>query len=272
VPEHAASGGVPHHPSLVALALQPLFGEHVPRYAEAVGAAVITGAITVGVCALLTRGLKRIPDRRQALVEMAVSGLDEFTAGVIGPTSRRYLPLVGTLFIYILVMNLGGLIPLWTSPTADLNVTAALAICVFLYVQYEGIRVNGVLGYVRHFVGEPVWLAPLNFPLHIISELVKPISLSIRLFGNIFGEDTVIAVLIGLVAPLVIPFKFLPLQFPMLLLALFTSVVQALVFSLLTCVYIAGATVHENGHHEESHHEGPVAHSAVEANPPRLPA
>src|SRR5262249_53869383 len=203
---------------------------------------------------LLTRHMDRIPNRRQAAVEWVVEQLDGFTNGVIGPTSRRYLPLVGTLFIYILLMNLGGILPLWTSPTANLNVTASLALVVFLYVQYEGIRVNGLGGYMKHFVGEPTWLAPLNLPLHIISELARPVSLSIRLFGNIFGEDTVIAVLIALVAPLVIPFKFLPIHFPMLLLALFTSFVQAMVFAILTCIYIAGATVHEDSH-EEGHYD-----------------
>ena len=123
-------------------------------------------------------------------------------------------------------------------------------------------------------MGEPVWLAPLNFPLHIIGELARPVSLSVRLFGNIFGEDTVIAVLIALVAPLVIPFKFLPLHFPMLLLALFTSFVQAMVFSILTCIYIAGFVVHEE-EHGEHHHGGPGPASQVtpiEHYPPRVPA
>jgi F-type H+-transporting ATPase subunit a len=233
----------------VALALQPLFhGQHVPPYAEAIAGSLITAAVTAVVASALVRNMDRVPGRRQAAMEWVVQQLDGFTAGIIGPESRRYLPLVGTLFIYILLMNLGGLLPFWVSPTANLNVTVALAISVFLFVQFEGIRVNGVRGYLRHFVGEPVWLAPLNFPLHIVGELARPVSLSVRLFGNIFGEDTVIAVLIGLVAPLIIPFKFLPLQFPMLLLALFTSFVQALVFSILTCIYIAGATVHEDDH------------------------
>jgi F-type H+-transporting ATPase subunit a len=185
---------------------------------------------------------------------------------MIGENSRRYLPLIGTLFIYIFLMNLGGIIPLWTSPTANINITFAMAICVFLYVQYEGIRVNGLKGYINHFVGEPKWLAPLNFPLHVIGEIVRPISLSVRLFGNIFGEDTVIAVLIALVAPLVIPFNVIPLQLPMLLLACFTAFVQAMVFSILTCVYIAGATSHEDGHGEGDHGHGAPGHAPAPAH------
>lgn len=262
-------GGVPHNPSVVAVALSPLFhGGEVPHYVEAIAASVITAGVAALGAYLLTRRMETIPSRRQAAVEWVVDQLDGFTNGVIGPGSRRYLPLVGTLFIYILLMNLGGIIPLWTSPTANINVTAAMALCVFLYVQYEGIRVNGIGGYLKHFVGEPVWLAPLNFPLHVIGELARPVSLSVRLFGNIFGEDTVIAVLIALVAPLVIPFKFLPIHFPMLLLALFTSFVQAMVFSILTCIYIAGATVHEDEHG----HGHDTGHGVVEQVLPRVPA
>src|SRR5437868_7117349 len=221
--EGGAGGGVPENPSFLSLILQYFFHEGTLKNAEAIAASVVTAAVIALLAYLLTRRLDlRNPWRLQAAVEWVVDQLDGFTRNAIGPKSRTYLPLVGTLFIYILLMNLGGVIPLWTSPTANLNVTIALAISVFVYVQYEGIRVNGLGGYIRHFVGEPVWLAPLNFPLHIIGELARPVSLSVRLFGNIFGEDTVIAVLIALVAPLVIPFKFIPLHFPMLLLQLFT--------------------------------------------------
>jgi len=262
-------GGVPHNPSFLALILEHFFHNHQTLVnAEAISASVITAAVIVLLAYLLTRNMQRVPNRLQAAVEWVVEQLDGFTRNAIGPQSRTYLALVGTLFIYILLMNLGGVIPLWTSPTANMNVTIALAISVFIYVQYEGIRVNGIKGYFRHFVGEPVWLAPLNFPLHVIGELARPVSLSVRLFGNIFGEDTVIAVLIALVAPLVIPFKFIPLHFPMLLLSLFTSFVQAMVFAILTCIYIAGFVVHEDGHGE--HHA--EAHTAIDQHPPRVPA
>jgi F-type H+-transporting ATPase subunit a len=231
---------------------------------DAVAIGVLT-AIALGLAAfLMTRDLKLIPDKRQAALELIVSGLQNFVVDLIGPEGKRYLPIVGTIFIYILVMNLEGLIPGWKSPTANINVTAALALTVFLYVQYQGIRANGLFGYFKHFLGEPLWLAPLNFIIHFIGELARPLSLSIRLFGNIFGEDTVIAVLLGMgiltVGSLTIP---IPLQAPLYFFAAFTSVVQALVFSILTCVYIASATVHEDhGGYEHGEHAEP--HGALE--------
>src|SRR5205085_6685113 len=142
---------------------------------------------------------------------------DNMVTGLIGPEGPRYLPVVGTLFIYILILNLSGIIPLWKSPTANLNVTFSLALVTLIYVQYHGIRANGFFGYVKHFMGEPIWMAPLNFPLHVIGEFARLISLSFRLFGNMFGEDTVIAILIMIGAPALIP-----IHFPMILLAIFT--------------------------------------------------
>jgi F-type H+-transporting ATPase subunit a len=228
----------------VTFALQQMFPEHL--------VVSLLTALCIGIAALLlTRDLKRIPDRKQAAVELIYSALDNFVANLIGPTYKRYMPLVGTAFIYILVMNLAGLIPGWVSPTANLNVTAGLALVVVVFVQYEGIRVNGLKGYLMHFVGEPLWLAPLNFPLHLIGEAARLLSLSIRLFGNIFGEDVVIVILIALGG-------LVPTSAPMYFFAVFTSFVQAMVFSILMCVYIALMTVHEDhGHqHEHGHDEG----------------
>jgi F-type H+-transporting ATPase subunit a len=113
-------------------------------------------------------------------------------------------------------------------------------------------------GYLRHFAGEPAWLAPLNFPIHVIGELARPLSLAIRLFGNIFGEDFVLAILIFLMG-------FVPVQALIFPLAVFTSFVQALVFAILTSVYIATMTVHEDHGHEHDHaHE----HGAAETPHP----
>ncbi len=257
-PAHGGDGGgIPHSPSWVYPLLEPLYGGHeVPPYAEAITISLITAAGLVVASALLTRRLQRVPSRSQAALEIAVTGLDSFVSGIIGHGARRYLPLVGTLFLYIAFMNLSGLIPGWGSPTANVNITAALAVTVFLYVQYEGIRVNGLVGYLKHFAGEPAWLAPLNFPLHIIGELAKPLSLTLRLFGNIFGEDTIILILIGLA-----PF-FLPIQFPMVILAAFTSCVQALVFSVLTAIYLALVTAHHEEHAPDSSHDTHQPHPA----------
>jgi F-type H+-transporting ATPase subunit a len=226
-------------------------------------------ALAIGLAAiLLTRNLQRIPGKLQMTLEMIFSGLDGFTAGLIGPHYKRYLPLVGTAFIYILIMNLAGLIPGWASPTANINVTAGMALVVVVYVQIEGIRVNGPLGYLKHFMGEPWWLAWLNFPLHIIGEFAKVLSLTIRLFGNIFGEDVVLVILIALAIRFM---GGLPMQAPMYLLAMFTSFVQAMVFSILTCVYIATMTSHD--HEEHQGHGDDHAHiTDTAAHAPATPA
>lgn len=210
-------------------------------------------AVVIGLaCFLMTRGLDlRRPSKLQAALELIVSSLNSMLTGLIGPQGPRFLPMLGTLFIYILILNLSGLVPLWKSPTANLHVTLALALSAFFYVQFQGIRANGLVGYMRHFVGEPVWLAPLNIPLHIIGELARPVSLCFRLFGNIFGEDTVIAILIMIGA-----WFYLPVHFPMVLFAVFTSFLQAMVFTMLTSIYIAGFVTHDEGHeHEHAHGE-----------------
>jgi F-type H+-transporting ATPase subunit a len=222
-------------------------------------------AFVIGLsCFLLTRRLDlRRPSKTQAALELVVSSLNSMVTGLIGPEGRRFLPVIATLFIYILVLNLSGLIPLWKSPTSNLNVPLALAFCTFLYVQYHGIRANGLVGYVKHFWGEPVWLGPLNIIIHIIGELARPISLCFRLFGNIFGEDVVIAILLMLGASF-----FFPAQAFMYPLAVFTSFLQAMVFTMLTCIYIAGFVVHEDhGHGQEHAHGG--EHPVIES---RMPA
>ena len=142
------------------------------------------------------------------------------------------------------------------SPTSNLNTTAALAVTVFFYVQWTGLRENGIIGYIDHLMGNPRdlvgWImVPLNFPLHILEEFIKPISLALRLFGNILGEDSLIAAFIGLgIAALAfahLPFG-LPLQFPFMLLALLTGTIQAVVFSLLSTIYISLMLPHEEHH------------------------
>lgn len=182
----------------------------------------------------------RNPGRFQAFLEFVVSSLDGFVRNIVGDQAKVLTPVIGTIFIFILSLNLIGIIPGFMSPTSNINTTVALALFAFLLVQYFGVRKHG-LAYFKHFLGEPLWLAPLMLPIHIIGELARPLSLSIRLFGNIFGEDMVVAVLILIVTSVLGKF-LIPLQFPMLLFAVFTSFVQALVFSMLVSIYIAVAT------------------------------
>jgi len=194
------------------------------------------------------RRAERPTSRLYIFLENLALGLYDFFAQVLGKETRKYIPLVGTLFIYIFCMNVFGLIPLMKSPTSVWGVNAAMAICVFLYVQFTAVVRNGVWGYVRHLVGDPWWLFPLNLPLHIIEELIKPVSLSLRLFGNILGEDTLLAVFAGLVV-LIPGLLNLPLHLPFMFLAILFSTIQALIFSVLTAVYIALMLPHAEHEH-----------------------
>jgi F-type H+-transporting ATPase subunit a len=213
---------------------------------------------------LASRKRALLPGKLQNVAEMLIEWLHDFIVGIMGPQGERFVPFLGSLFIYILSMNLVGLIPGLKSPSANLNTTASMAIVVFLYAQWTGIRSLGLLGYLDHMAGEPRdvagWcMSPLMFPLHLIGELAKPLSLSCRLFGNIFGEDILLAVFAGLgimvLAPLHAPFG-LPLHLPFIFLAMLTSVVQALIFTLLSTIYIflmLPHVQHEAGGHGKAH-------------------
>jgi F-type H+-transporting ATPase subunit a len=165
-----------------------------------------------------------------------------------GKQADLYLPYLGTLFLFIFTMNMLGVIPGFRSPTMTLSTTAAMGITTIVMVQVYAIRDTGVGSYLKHFTaGTAFPLMLLMIPVEIIGELAKPMSLSLRLFGNIFGEDNVIEQLMTLGG-------WVPVQIPMLLLALFTSFLQAFIFTTLSTIYIASKVVHEGGHDEEHGH------------------
>lgn len=211
-------------------------------------------AILICVVAYLAyRKRTLIPGELQNLVELVIETLDNFVSGILGSQGRRFTPFLGTIFIYIFFMNMFGLIPGMKSPTSNLNTTVSLAICVFFYVQYTGIRSLGIVGYLAHMAGNPsdlvTWLlVPINIPIHVIEELAKPLSLSLRLFGNITGEDVLITVFVGLgvsaLSFLHLPVG-LPLQLPFIFLALLTGTIQALVFTLLSTIYFSLMLPHD---------------------------
>ncbi|MEK7826385.1 MAG: F0F1 ATP synthase subunit A [Thermodesulfobacteriota bacterium] len=181
---------------------------------------------------LATRRVSILPGRFQNVMEVIVEGIDTFLTDTMGPEGRKFFPLIATLGIYILTSNLLGLIPGFESPTANLNTTVSLAVVVFAMTHIVGIRVHGIK-YVKQFMGPVWWLTPLMMPIEIISHLSRPLSLSVRLFGNIMGEDIVLAVVLLLV-PLLVPL-------PVIVLMIFTSCIQTVVFMLLTMMYIVGA-------------------------------
>lgn len=190
------------------------------------------------------------PSRIQHLVELIFEALQGLMQSVIGKEYRRFLPLIVTLAIYILIGNVLGLLPGFSSPTSNLNVTASCAIPVFIYYNYQGIRKHGLWRYLTHFMGPVGWLAWLMFPVEIISHMARMLSLSLRLFGNIFAEELIISSLNHYIFP------FLT-SIIVMFMALFASTIQALIFVLLTMVYISGAVEAAEGHNGE--------HSAVQA-------
>jgi F-type H+-transporting ATPase subunit a len=186
-------------------------------------------AIVSVVVILLGKRLRVKPARWQNALEWVVEAVDGVIRDMIPENPRLFLPIVGTLMVFITAANLGGLIPGLRSPTSDINTPLAMAIVVFFSVHYYGIHEKGVIGHLKHYV-EPIFIL---LPIELASELARTLSLTFRLFGNILGEEIVIAVLF-----LVLPY-FVPV--PMMLFSIFTSVIQAYVFGMLTVVYISGA-------------------------------
>jgi F-type H+-transporting ATPase subunit a len=185
--------------------------------------------------------LRAVPTGAQNFMEAFIEGAISMGKDTIGEElARKYLPLVLTVGLFVLISNLIGIIPGFESPTSNINVTLPLALVVFIYYNYEGIRVNGAKKYFGHFMGPVPALAPLMFPIEIVSHISRIISLSFRLFGNIKGDDLFLWVLLMLV-----PF-FAPL--PAYLLLTFSALLQTFVFMILIYVYLAGAVVMEDDH------------------------
>jgi len=173
-----------------------------------------------------------VPGRTQNALELFVKGVYNMCDDVMGVEGRPYIPLIFGIGLYVAFSNFLGLIPGFLAPTSNLNSTAAPALVVFVVYQYIGIRKHGA-GYIKHFLGPVIWLAPLMLVIELIGHFARPLSLSMRLFGNIFGEDLVIIILFMLV-PFLVPL-------PMFFLGLFTSALQAYVFMMLSMIYISGA-------------------------------
>jgi len=186
---------------------------------------------------LSTRRLAVYPGKFQNVMEVIIGGIDSLLSEIMGHNGRQFFPLIATLGIFILTSNLIGIIPGFESPTANINTNAAMALVVFLSTHVVGVKNHG-LKYFKQFMGPVWWLTPLMLPIEVISHISRPLSLTFRLFGNIKGEDIVLLVVLFLV-----PY-FVPL--PVFILMIFTSLVQTLVFMLLSMMYIAGAM--EEGH------------------------
>jgi F-type H+-transporting ATPase subunit a len=198
---------------------------------------IIVSLMLVLFFGLASRNLKFVPSKLQSFLEMIYRIFENQLRDIVGEKGPQYTPMIATIGIFIFFSNLIGLVPGMMAPTSKLNVTAACALTVFLYYHWQGIKAQGLGHYLKHFMGPIPALAPLLLPIEIISHFSRVVSLSIRLFGNIFAEELLIVVIAS-----IIPF-FLPL--PFMAVAIFTSFIQAFVFVLLACIYLAGAVEQE---------------------------
>ncbi len=245
----------------VAAMLEPL-GFHVdPAHAipdYLVMSVVVLLALT-GLClALRSRLSVESPGTLQILLEDVVGFLTGILKENIGPKGPRYLPLVGAIGLFIFTANMLGKVPGFMSPTANINVTLGCAITVWVYYHIQGVREQGIGSYLKHFAvlpGAPIAIAPLVLIIETISHLSRVLSLSLRLFGNVFGEEMVVLIIASIV-PFIAPL-------PMMVLGVVTGTLQAFIFVMLTIIYLAAAVHTEHEHEHEAHHPEAPAHAAA---------
>ena len=220
--------------------------EVIPNYL--VMTMLIVALVTV-VCLIMKSRLSvENPSRFQILLEDGVTAVVNLLQEWIGPEGKQYLPLIFTFGLFILLGNYAGLVPGLMAPTANINVTVGLAITTWVYYHYQGFRKQGVVNYLKHFAvppGAPLWMAPLMLVIELISHTSRLLSLSLRLFGNIFGEELVIVIL-GSIVPFIVPL-------PMMFLGLITGGLQAFIFVLLSIIYLQAAVAVEHEHDEHGH-------------------
>lgn len=219
----------------------PIFGG-IPVPESCVMTWVIMG-IVVLASILIVRKLKTVPEGSQCLLEIGICWMNNFFMEILGPKGKKYLPILETLLIYIGISNMVGLFGL-RPPTKDLGVTATLAIFAILLIQYSGIRERKFKGWLHSFV-EPM---PLLLPINILELFIKPLSLCMRLFGNVLGAFVVME-LVKLVVPVGIP---LVLSFYF---DIFDGCIQAYVFVFLTSLFMAEAMESEEDEHKVASNE-----------------
>lgn len=190
----------------------------------------------VAVSALAARSLKMVPEGGQNFFELIITGIEDFMIGITGEEGRFMFPLIASLGFFILCCNYFGMIPGFASPTANLNTTLACALIVVVMTHVLGVKFHGIK-YIKHFLGPVWWLSWLILPIELVGHISRALSLSIRLFGNVFGEELVLSILFFLAGLYMAPV-------PMMLLGLFTGFIQAFIFVLLSMMYFAGAIEH----------------------------
>jgi F-type H+-transporting ATPase subunit a len=228
--------------------------------------------VLAGLAFAASLNVQRVPSGLQNFFEVVLEQFQQLIDDVMGPEGRPFLPLIATLGLVILSLNLLGLVPGMNGPTTNLNTTAAYALVVFFSYHYIGVRAQGLGTYLKHFMGPVWWLAPLMFPIEIISHLARPLSLTLRLFGNMVGGHILLAIIfflmglqgligwalsgsaigavVGGLGGLVMIVFTVGFLYPLKILV---SFLQAFVFVMLTMLYIAGAIEHAEHHGSEPH-------------------
>ncbi len=221
------------HPILFLDLILGSFKVHIPPH---VTYSWFVMLVLLGLGILASRRISLVPAGAQNVFELIIGGLEDFMVDITGEEGRAFFPFICTLFLYIMFCNLIGLIPGFLSPTSNINTPLSMALCTFVFTHYLGVKYHGVK-YIKHFLGPIPALAPLFFPIELIGHFARVLSLTLRLFGNIMGEDLVLAILLFLAGRFLAPL-------PMMFLAVFTSVVQAFVFTLLSIMYFTGSMEH----------------------------
>jgi len=239
-----------HHPSDLAKLLTNLLGlsrhawgsfmdgtpfSFIERYDYLLNA-ILAAIVTMVIVSVVKKN--RIPGPMQQVLEYVTTGLRSLVSDNIHHHPDNYLPFIGTLALFIFMNNFFGLIPGLSQGTSNWNVTLALALLVFAYYNFHGMKEKGFFKYWAHFAGPIWWLAPLMFPLEILGLLSRNMSHSLRLFGNIVGEHIVTLIFFGLL-PILLPV-------PLLVMGLFFGLIQAFVFTMLATIYLSGAVAHDH--------------------------
>ena len=200
-------------------------GEHVIYTWVVILFLIITGFFA-------SRSLQMVPTGLQSFMEVVIGGIERLIEDTMGHKGKAYFPLIATVAFFILISNLIGLIPGFFPPTANLNTNAAIALTIFVMTHLVGLREHGIK-YFKHFVGPVWWMAPLMVPIELIGHLARPLSLTLRLFGNMHGHEIVIMIFLFM-APALIPL-------PIMVMGVLVAFIQTYVFMLLSMIYIAGS-------------------------------
>jgi F-type H+-transporting ATPase subunit a len=205
------------------------------------------------------------PSHAQLVLETGVLAIRDLLVDNVGPHAMKYFPVIATFGILILISNLMGLVPGLMAPTSSTSVTFALGLTSFVYYNAIGIRENGLSGHLKHFAGPIPWLAVLLFPIELISNFVRPLSLGIRLFGNLFGDEKILSTIASL-APWTkwgLPVLIMPLS-------VFVAFMQTFIFVLLSIIYISEVSHAPHAEHHGEAHPNPAEEGGIVTLPERV--